>query len=65
MKELEISQKALDRAEKKQEYRNKLRICIDNYICPKCGQDLIAELSSEGKISILKCKDCDFTWKKG
>lgn len=69
---IEISQKALDRAEKKREYFNKLRMCIDNYICPKCGDDLIPFQDKppfkglEGRMgNVLKCVDCDFTWKKG
>ena len=69
MSELEISQKALDRAEKKQLYRNKLRVCIDNLVCPRCGSDL--ESTIEGKIGtyegypVLKCVDCEFRWKRG
>jgi hypothetical protein len=66
MKELEISQKALDRAEKKQLYRNQLRVCIDNLVCPKCGSDLEPNLPSKGEcFSVLKCADdCGFSWRK-
>lgn len=39
---MKINQKALKKAREKQDEKDYFNLCINNQVCPKCGEDLKA-----------------------
>jgi len=67
MEMFEISEKALDRCDKKYIFRANVNRCLQEGVCPKCGED--TELEEKSFLTPGKCKctnsDCGIVWEKG
>jgi len=45
------------KALKTQERKGKLKVCLENFICPNCTSDLLEQCGSE-----YSCPDCGWEW---
>ena len=61
--EFVICNKALDRCYKKDSFRRDYEKCLEYLVCPKCGDDLLAERNPMQQIKFMKClnPECNFS----